>query len=189
VDQSFLLHIRAGGTLNSSVPFKIQTQAAQNAGKKNLSELEGISRHGAQLTRLLLGLGRIFGVLAEEPCRHAPETNQFYITDEVVTAEVDEILKAAVMHLAVLRQPGNKLADESDTREYDYMVHPIFSAFFVFSYRRKRKISLTCGEILGLIQRPNATVEEVLSRHHVAQDLPLPQQLSLFKTYYDGDSR
>ena len=48
-----------------------QTIAAQQIGRKNLAELEGVSVDGAQLTKLLLGLGRIFEVLAQRPYHHA----------------------------------------------------------------------------------------------------------------------
>ena len=59
----------------------IQTEAAQYVGKQNLSELEGLSVHGAQLTKLLLGLGRVFQTMASEAAGHTPEVTQFRISN------------------------------------------------------------------------------------------------------------
>jgi hypothetical protein len=195
VDQSLLLQLRRTGTLLNPVSPDDQTRAAQSVGKKNLSELEGVSVSGAQLTKLLLGLGRVFGQMAEDPVGHAPEINQFQLADEVSTddprspqARVSELLNSAVMHLALLRWPGTKPGDEGDTRSYDYAVHPIFSAFFVFSYRRKRKMTLNSQTILGLIENPRETIREILDRHNRTSEV-LPEQLGIFEAYFDATEK
>jgi hypothetical protein len=190
VDQSLLSHLRDGGDLSAPVPFKLQTAAAQTIGKKNLSELEGLTVHGAQLTKLLLGLGRVFQIMAADAFGHAPEVNQFHLSDQNGGEEIDNLLKSAVMHLALIRSLGNKLADEGDTKEYDYMVHPIYSPLFNFSYRRKRKMMLTASQVLGLVKSPKSTIREILAQSDRAYSVeePLPDQLRLFETYYHADS-
>lgn len=200
-EQSLLLHLNDGGRLSEPVSPERQTRAAAWVGKKNLSELEGLSVHGAQLTKLLLGLGRVFQVMAEQPLGHAPEVNHFYLADDekglpsasdnreaTDAREVENLLKAAVMHLALIRWPGNKLADEADTRDYDYMVHPVFCPFFVFSYRRKRKVHLSARQLLGLVKRPKETIRDVLTKNNRIVDEELPEQLLLFEAYYRGGS-
>ena len=169
----------------------------------NLAELEGLSIHGGTLTKLVLGLGRICHVMAADPVGHAPEVNQFYLShtqekfNEEEVAKVVDILKAAVMHLALVRSPGNKLLDVTDTKEYDYMLHPIFSAFFVFSYRQKRKFAITPNQFLALISDHKKAIREILSKHNhdstesssesasISEPEPLPDQLWLFGPYYD----
>lgn len=189
VDQSLLLYVREAGELNGGVPTAIQTEAAQRIGKKNLAELEGLSVHGAQLTKLLLGLGRVFQVMAADAAGHAPEINQFDLQNESgFPTSAETILNAAVMHLALIRFPGNKLGNVSDIRDYDYMLHPIYSAFFVFSYRRKRKMTLRAERLLGLVETPRDTIKEILSQNNRAEDVSLPDQLNLFETYYDEAS-
>ncbi len=192
VDQSLLLHLRAGGTFTQPVDVATQTTAAQEVGRKNLSELEGLSVHGAQLTKLLLGLGRVFQTLASDPIGHTPEANQFHLSDSTQASgspqeDVERLLTAAVMHLALLRFPGNKLADEGDTRAYDYMIHPVYAAFFVFSHRRKRKIQLSEDQILGLVRRPKQTIRDILAANNRSEE-QLPEQLLLFEKYYDAIS-
>jgi hypothetical protein len=134
--------------------------------------------------------------MAERPSGHAPEVNQFHLEDTApegtpgASAEAaKDLLASAITHLALVRTLGNKLADEGDTREYDYMVHPIFAAFFVFSHRKKRKMLLRYDQLLGLIHSPKATIREILAtQNRTADDSALPDQLALFENYYRTDA-
>jgi hypothetical protein len=197
VEQVLRQHLEAGGSLASPVSALIQTRAAIRVGKKNLAELEGLSVHGGQLTRLVLGLGRVFQVMAANLKGHTPEVNQFHMVESAgsersrsgddtseLQGEVEKLLKGAVMHLALLRFSGSKLSNEGDTLEFDYMLHPIFSALFVISYRRKRKMMLSEELLQGLVHEPKAAIRELLAASDRTPDEPLPEQLSLFDAYY-----
>ena len=189
VDRALAAHLRDGGDIGTPIPWGTQTISAQRVGQKNLTELEGLSVHGARLTKLLLGLGRVFQVMAEDPAGHAPEVNQVHVTfdgDAVVAEEMEHVLKHAVMHLALVRFPGSKLQDPADTREYDYAIHPIFAPFFVFSHRRKRKMTISAAELKGLIDQPKATIAKVLEGQNRIVPSELPDQLSLFGGFYAG---
>jgi hypothetical protein len=169
-----------GGGLDRPVSPRVQTIAAQSVGKKNLFELEGY-REGAQLVKLVLGLGRVFGVLASEPDGHAPEQNQFCMRDTArITPEISRILVNSVMHSALVRTLSNKL-DKLDPRSYDYTIHPIFSAFFTFSHRRKRKITLSPEDLLGLVADPGKATRSILRKQGRGRKSPLPGQLRLFR--------
>ena len=189
VGQAFQLQKREnGGELGESISPGIQTQAAALVGRKNLTELEGLSVHGAQLTKLLLGLGRVFEVLASEPEGHTPEVTQFSLPEDAPLGDAERLISAAVMHLALVRSVANKRTD-LDLKGYDYAIHPIFSAFFVFSYRRKRKIKLTPNQLLALVREPKAGIRQILRQNNREDgDHPLPDQLKLFESYYDLDS-
>jgi hypothetical protein len=187
VHSALLLHIEEGGAGLSPVSPEIQTQAAQAVGRKNLSELEGLSVDGARLTKLLLSLGRVFGVLAESPAGHTSEANQFHLREELAPesdALAMELLKHSVMHLALVRYAGSKLLDERDTKAYDYMIHPIFAPFFVISHRKKRKIQLSSANLLNLVDRPREGIETVLKLNNRAAEGHLPDQLQLFGDFY-----
>jgi hypothetical protein len=193
VHKSLLNHFESALDLCTPISPKDQTEAAQQVGRRNLSELEGITVEGGRLTKLLLSLGRIFQVFAETPSGHTPEVNQFQLGnsasityDTSRESDADRLLAASVMHLALVRSPGNKPLDEADTREYDYMMHPIFSPFFGFSYRRKRKLRLTSKQLLGLIEQPKVTIREVLAANNREDPEELPDQLRLFEGYYAG---
>ena len=188
VTESLALQLQDGNTILETVSPANQTRAAQETGRKNLQELEGLSVHGARLTKLVLALGRVFQVMATHVEGHTPEVNQFYLRadadDSELTSEVDEILSAAVMHLALLRYPGSKLQDRRETRAYDYALHPVFAPYFGFSHRRKRKIKLRASEVLGLIDQPSRTIDLVLETQGRPLDTPLPDQLKLFEEFY-----
>jgi len=196
VEQSVLLHLRSGAVYPSPVDPATQTRAAQAVGRKNLTELEGLSVHGAQLTRLVLGLGRIFELFARAPLGHTPEINEFELGDardgdgdDLEARETSDLLRSAVMHLALLRNPATKLSlSPSDTRDFDYRLHPIFSAAFGFSHRGKRKMQLSDAEVMGLVKSPRTTLPEIVKRHRGAEisnaSEPLPDQLRLFESYF-----
>jgi hypothetical protein len=191
VERSLQLHILEGKKLSEPVSAKTQTEAAQGVGQKNLTELEGLSVQGARLTKLLLGIGRVFQLMAEHPVGHTPEVNQLHVvfdddTPSSVTAEVTQLLQDAVMHLALLRFAGSKLA-QGETKDYDYMVHPIFAPFFVFSYRRKRKMTIRAVELRGLMEQPKSAIAAVLTAQNRKADLEsMPDQLVLFERFYAG---
>ncbi len=188
VHAAFIRHVENGGGLHEPISPKSQTEAAEEIARKNLSELEGLSVEGGKLTKLVLSIGRILQVMASDAHGHAPEVNQFHIKQNPLVIDcsdqVKRILDQAVMHLALVRSPGNKLMSESDTADYDYRLHPIFSSLFVFSHRKKRKFLLADQQILGLISRPKDTIKEVLSQSNRSDDLNLPDQLNLFGSYY-----
>lgn len=187
VEESLTSHLRGGLSLNDPVSAETQTLSSQRVGRTNLTELEGLSVKGAKLTKLLLGLGRIFGVMAESPEGHAPEVNQFEMvkgSKAVDLNEVNDLLTAAVMHLALIRWSGSKPADEGDTRDWDYMVHPIYAPFFNFSYRRKRKLKLTSFQLLEIVSSPKQAIKTILAASNRTTDEPLPEQLRLFEMYY-----
>lgn len=188
VHAAFIRHVENGGGLHEPISPKSQTEAAEEIARKNLSELEGLSVEGGKLTKLVLSIGRILQVMASDAHGHAPEVNQFHIKQNPLAIDcsdqVKRILDQAVMHLALVRSPGNKLMSESDTADYDYRLHPIFSSLFVFSHRKKRKFLLADQQILGLISHPKDTIKEVLSQSNRSDELNLPDQLNLFGSYY-----
>jgi hypothetical protein len=188
VYRAYETHLVDNDDMSTKVSFKNQTIAAIEVGKKNLMELEGLWENGAQLTKLLLGFGRIFQVLASEEGNIAPEKNQFtIINSESISTECQNLIAAAVMNLALVRSPGNKLDDTSHTRDYLYTIHPIYSAFFVFSYRKKRKITVSQYDILGLISTPGKTIKTILNKSKVDLDAKkdLPTQMDMFEGFYN----
>lgn len=188
VYRAYEKHLNNNSELASPVSFKDQTTAAQDVGMKNLKELEGLWKNGSQLTKLLLGFGRIFNVLITENGKNAPEINQIFIKGNI-SNECNEILSAAVMNIAFIRILGNKLSNKSATREYMYTIHPIYAPYFVFGYRRKRKMEVSEEEFMGVISEPKKYIEKILNKKNIfidaAKDLPI--QLTLFQDFYSND--
>lgn len=191
VDRALSSHLDAGGSPTAAVAVSLQTRVAQIIGQRNLQQLEGVALHGGRLTRLLLGLGRVFEVMAEDPIGHTPEVTQFCVggdvKDEARGRKLDELMREGIMHLALVRYPGSKFQSVSDVRHVDYAVHPIFAAFFGFSHRRKRKIELSDQDVLDLAERTSRAVGTILERQHRAGDVALPEQMALFGEFYGRD--
>ncbi|MBM6402045.1 hypothetical protein JQN70_16725 [Phycicoccus sp. MQZ13P-5] len=184
------------GELPTALSARQQSDALVEVGRKRVYELQGFSNHGRAISRLILALGRLFQVMAAHPEGHAPEVNQFRVTglEELnPSAEyVREILRAGVMHAALVRFPGDKRRGVSgEVREYDYRPHPIFSAFFQYSHRSKRRLTLTPSQIRSLIETPRKGIDDVLAsqnRSPISALDSLPDQLLLLEDFYlDGD--
>ncbi|MBD1203453.1 MAG: hypothetical protein H9533_04870 [Rhodobacteraceae bacterium] len=169
---------------------ELQTKAARDVALTYLRELEGVSSHGALLTKLVLGLGRIFQVMAANPFGARPECNQFEVEDlprgggREHESETDQLLIEAVMHMALVRRPGTKLSAEWDTRSWEYSLHPIFAPFFSYSHRQKRKMSITEAELISLTRRPKETIKQLLGNRSALADDKLPPQMSMFDEYF-----
>ena len=196
VEASISIHIRDDESIEQNINPRVQTEAASRVVRLTLTDLEGVSTQGGMLGRLLLSFGRVFGVMAETPEGHTPEVTQFDLNPSLGSSaelkrRVDSLLDESVMHLALVRWSGTKLPSRSDTRDWDFMIHPIFSAFFNISYRRKRKITVTAEQIMKLIQFPAKGIEDILeSQNRNSEDQPpLPEQLALFDRFYDNPPR
>jgi hypothetical protein len=172
---------------------ELQTAAFVAVGRKNLTELNA-NRDGARLFKLLLGLGRVFGVLASDPDGHAPEITQFTITEDATAqislfedAGVGELIRIAIMELVLIRQPGTKLGDY-EIRDYEYRIHPVYSPFFAVPAGRKRRVGLTPRQVLQLAESPKSGVASILGRLRRDVSEPLPDQLLTYsEVLLDGD--
>ena len=79
VYKAFFYHLHSGGDISKPIPLDVQTKAAKHVGWKNLTELDGTTKKGVQLTRMVQSLGTIFGQLAKDGDNLAPEIVQFEI--------------------------------------------------------------------------------------------------------------
>ncbi len=179
---AFERHIEDGNDIFCPISVDNQTLAAQDVGRKNLSELEGLWKNGAKLTKLLIGIGRILNVFAkDDSAKLSPEINQFEIKQPISDSN-RELLQAGVMNLAFSRMTANKLSSDTDTKDYMYMIHPIYAPFFMYSFRKKRKMVFTNQEFEGLITDQEKTMQQVLSSRKITitDDVVYPAQLQLF---------
>jgi len=170
---------------NESIDYRTQTVAAHEIGHKNLMELESLENNAPRVTKMLLGLGRIFQLIASSDSSNAPELNQISLgNSESLSGECKAILDTAVMNLALVRFAGNKLA-QTQIQDYEYMIHPIFSAYFEISHRRKRKIMLDQTELLGLADKPKEYIKMILNKSfkETLSQIEQPTQMSLFEGY------
>lgn len=180
VYQSYVFHILSGMDFDKPVSARIQTTAVKDVGMKILQDLEQEAKNGYKLAKLVTNIGSFFNVLATDSNFSAPEINQFCFNDEI-TPEVEEFLKTGVMHMAFIRMQNNKNSGIGSTKDYLYMLHPCFSGCFVYSFRRKRKISITCEDFMSLTVNYRKLMDKVVNKKAMTQMIEEdPLQLSIF---------
>ena len=125
-------------------------------------------------------LGTLFHHLAQEG-KAAPEIVQFEFFDDM-SDRTRDILSAAVMNLAIVRMTSNKLSTKTSLKTFQYSLHPIFAPYFIYSFRRKRKMIISDQDFLGCIDNPVETLKDLLSRKSISLTTEeiSDSQLSLF---------
>lgn len=163
VYHSYVKHLNNGNSLDMPIPPRIQTDTAYDVGGIMLQDLEQEAKNGYKLSKLVINIGSLFNQLATESYNTAPEITEFYIEEEI-TPEVEEYLKAGVMHMAFIRMPNNKNSGIGATKDYLYSLHPAYAARFVYSFRRKRKIVITNEEFLSLTKTHKQLTEKIMAK-------------------------
>lgn len=187
VKTALLQYIEIKEEFLTPIPFRVQTEAAIEVGKKNFEMLENLHHRGTDVIKIVLNMGRLFNLLASESEHSAPEIDQFYIQGDI-TPENDELLRAGVMNLAFIRIPGNKPSSKSDTKDYMYALHPIYAPYFIYSFRRKRKMTITNEDFHGLIESHKSLMKKMMSKEEMSKilgDDDQPKQMDLFSNLND----
>lgn len=188
VHEALRMHVTDGRTPTDPVSSVHQTRAAARVGETTIRDLQGWSRQGAALTRLVLGLGSIFASLARETGLATPEVSQFRVRYEQgsknVAEQVEQLLAEAVGQGILIGFDGDKNARMSGaTRQMDYQLHPVLAPYFVYSARSKRRMTIDASDLMSLTVRERAasTVRRILRARGAATG-QLPEQLELFGT-------
>jgi hypothetical protein len=157
VYEAFRLQSRGGVFQPIPVTFRNQTLAASSVGEMTIKDLRGWSRQGASLTRLVMGLGGIFGSLARDKPLVTAEVNQFsvsYNNSRSLAIRVENLLDEAVGQGLMLAVDGDKNPSiTSGSKEQYFQLHPVFAPYFVYSHRRKRRLVLEADDLLSLTSR------------------------------------
>ena len=168
---SLTRHDQRKKTLADPVSVECQTLAVQDIGEVALDQLHYASQYGPKLRWLALGVGTLFGHLAEQGLRHSPEVGSFGLSqaEGVLPAErqvVEDLLSEAAAHQLFTPVPRNKREKNSTVPTDDvYRMHPIFAPRFLFTHRSKRLMELTYRDLRDLSSDPRNAVREVLTRH------------------------
>ena len=168
---------------------KTQTWAARAVATRRLENLEGVSERGVELKRLVLAVGKVFFELARDPAGRAPEQNLFILSgSQEAQAQIAELLRHGVTHLAFEASPRTKATTEAEMRDDEYRLHPIYCPFFEFSHRRKRRITFSADSLLKVSTDPSGAIGELLGQRTQTDVEELPEQLAMFTTFFAGKS-
>ncbi len=174
------------GTL--SISAKSQTYAARDVGERRLNQLEGLADKGVQLKRLVLAIGKVFFERARSPLGKTPEVTSFVLSgNSNDILQVTEILSDGVSHLAFEVDPRTKSTSNSEMKDEEYRLHPIFCAFFEISHRKKRRMGLDARNLLNVLEdKPSKAIAAMLEDKPQVSEEELPEQLALFSAFYEG---
>ncbi|WP_333985510.1 hypothetical protein [Burkholderia orbicola] len=189
IDESIQIQIAQNWSAEQALVLsaKAQTEAARQVGKRRLTQLEGLSERGVEIKRLVLAIGKIFFEFARDPIGRAPEQNSFILSGEPAACDrISAILKEGTAHLAFEITPKTKATSQAEMRDDEYRLHPIFCAFFEFSHRRKRRVTLSANSLLKLSSSPSQAINELMNTGTQAPADELPAQLAMFTDFYQG---
>jgi hypothetical protein len=162
---------------------KSQTRAAQRVGQNRLQQLEGVSGSGVRLKRLVLGIGRVFFERSRMEGT-APEQTRFTLSGDATSVnEVVALLEDGVGHLAFEASPRTMRTSIGEPRDNEYRLHPIFSAFFDISYRKKRRVTFDARDLLEVIVNPSVGIAKLLDAP-LGDVEDLPEQMALFVPFF-----
>ena len=165
-----------------------QTRAAKAVGTRRINQLEGLAENGVKLKRLVLGIGRVFFEFARSPTSKTPEVTSFVLTGESHSQQkIRSLLSDGVGHLAFAVSPRTKETG-IEIKDDEYRIHPIFSAYFVVSHRKKRRKIFDAADLLEVISNPARGMDKLLGGIGVSDDDELPEQLAFFSAFYEGGS-
>ena len=165
-----------------------QTVAARVVGRRRLGQIEGLSEQGVDLKRFVLAIGKVFFEFARDS-RKSPETNAFVLSGPAKDrTEVTKVLEDGVSHLAFEATPRTKATSDAEMRDDEYRIHPIFAAFFEYSYRRKRRTTFSASDLLLLRDKPTRAIKNLLGESKVTPIEASPPQLQMFAKFYETDN-
>jgi hypothetical protein len=177
---------------------KSQTLAARKVGNNRLNQLEGLADNGVKLKRLVLAIGKVFFEYARTPENRAPEINSFILSGEQENKdEIVKLLNEGVGHLAFEAEPRTKATSNYELRDDEYRLHRIFTGFFEFSHRKKRRTTFDALHLLEVLEsKPSKAISKLVENNEslkstkklsVVKIDDLPEQLAFFSSFYEAD--
>lgn len=162
-----------------------QTDAARAVATRQLEQLDSLGRHGGELKRLVLGIGKVFFELTRRPKGRTPEPTSFVLSG--AAQEVSRIrrrLREGIANLVFVSNPRTKATSDVEIRDEEYSLHPILAPFFEISYRKKRRITLRVAHLCLLQHDSKMAMGQMLSNVGQTSSDELPEQLAIFSSLY-----
>lgn len=130
---------------NETFSIEIQARASYEAADQLIREIKTFGEYGEQLRSFVLRLGNIFRTLQSAPSMSEPEQNQFTINsgDRALNAEEMLFISEAQKYAILIEVLETKTKSIVSTDITDFLLNPIYSPYFMISYRRKRKIDFS----------------------------------------------
>lgn len=160
---------------------EIQARAAYEAADQLIREIKTFGEFGEQLRSFVLRLGNVFKTLQTAPSMSEPEQNQFTINSGERSLSSDESLfiSEAQKYAILIEKLETKAKSTASTDITDFQLNPIYSPYFMISYRRKRKIELSVENFHTLALGTEDQYRDLASSVYRKSELQAGSQLGL----------
>lgn len=131
------------GTL--TIDIETQALAVRSASEDILNEAPSYGALGSSLRAFIYNLGHIFEYSQMRRTQSEPEVNHFSIKGGYTNLDDADLyfLSEAEKWGVLYKDKSTKEKDKSNPDSVEWVLNPIYSPFFVISYRKKRKIEFT----------------------------------------------
>ena len=140
-----------------------QAEAVRAASSEFVLGVRSSGMYGNRLHGLALTLGTIFREKQRQVAQSEPEINHFSISAGEVNDGLSDYLREAVKW-SVLYEEDETKKKNVGVKNIDYVLNPIFSAYFQISYRKKRSIPISATDLLVILEKEVKDKDEVVRR-------------------------
>ncbi|WJM81637.1 ORC-CDC6 family AAA ATPase [Pectobacterium brasiliense] len=157
-----------------SLPIEIQASATKRTSDLELEKISDLGAHGSHLKKIANRLGRIFSYSQSRKTQSEVEINHFTLDlSEKMTLDDDTrtLLSEALIWSVLVEEDStkSKVSDSIETK--DYLLHPVLSAHFGISYRKKKKLKLTREQLTIIFTENDDKFNALLKKFGTAWDL------------------
>ena len=156
---------------------KEQSAATKQVSTSLLKEVKALGPQGNSLYAFVIRLGTIFEYCRDNPLQSEPEQNHFDIEGNLsleAQAFLDELVKWSVLYEEKLTKRKNEEIG------VEYILNPIYSAYFNISFRKKRRITITSKDFMTIAFDDFSEYEKLLRKKYQKNTI---EQKSLFDLF------
>lgn len=150
-----------------AIPIEIQSSATKRTSDLELEKISDLGAHGAHLKRIANRLGIIFSYSQSRKTQSEAEVNHFTL-DLSERLELDshtgKLLNEALIWSVLIEEDSTKSKNAGSIETNDYILHPVLSAHFGISYRKKKKLKITREDISTIFSADDTKFNELLKK-------------------------
>lgn len=157
---------------NFTIDNKGQDIAARQTSETLVREVKQFTPHGAQLYKLVEGLGTLFNFYQKSMPQSESEITQFgFSNTEALTEEDNIIIRESEKWGILIIKDSTKEKNAFETGLSEYILNPIYSPKFSISYRKGRKKILSVDEFRLLYKEGKAGSKKIVNNETKGEDL------------------
>lgn len=170
---------------NFTVDRKLQHLAARSTSEELIKEINRFTPLGTQLSNFVKAIGKVFQLCQDKETQSETEVTHFGIKedDTPLTEEDDRFFKEAEKWGVLKAIESTKNKSTASAATFDYVLNPIYSPFFLISYRKGRKIEIEASALRMMYQNGETAIGSELRKQlrlsHVNDANNQPKQASL----------